>query len=118
MKYKFGLFLALITSLSLTSCLVIAGCNSSVDDTGINDDQSDKTVSITNFEKTDDGFLGKIDNNIETFSFINRVNVPKNATWTIYKDVAGTVEIPTKTIECQIGDNYVYLHRVSKEALL
>lgn len=88
--------------------LCVTGCNSS-NSSGINDDQSDKTVSINNFTKTDDGFLGKINNNIETFSFINRVNVPKNATWSLYTDVAGTVEIPTKTIECKIGDNIVYL---------
>ena len=99
---KLTIFLSLFFSFALTAC----NTSNSGD---INDDQSDKTVSITNFEKTNDGFLGKIDNNIETFSFINRVNVPKNATWTIYKDVAGTVEVPTKTIECQIGDNYVYL---------
>jgi len=83
--------------------LSLAGC------TSIDDSQSDKTVTINGFEKIDDGFLGKIDNNVETFSFINKVNVPKNATWSIYSDISGKVEIPTKTIECNIGDNYVYL---------
>lgn len=91
----------------LLSCFFCCSCNTK---TASNDsNKMDSTVSIEGFEKDDDSFLTKINNGVETFSFINKVNVPNNYTWSLYYDFEGTNEIITKTIKCELGDNFVYL---------
>lgn len=104
MKKSF-LFVGLaVLLMSLTSCQT----NNSTPDSSA-DDKMDKTVSIENFQKDGDSFSRKIDNNVETFSFINKVTVPDNFSWYLYSDFEGKEEINTKTIRCEIGNNKVYL---------
>ena len=95
-------YLVNLIALSLL-CPIFVGCSSQ--ETGGNS----KNVSIENFTTTSDGFETKIDNDIEVFSFINKVSVPNNYTWNLYSDFEATNEIVNKTIRCEIGNNRVYM---------
>lgn len=79
----------------------LAGCDSQ--------DNVDKNVSIADFTKTNDSFATKVNNDVETFSFISKVSVPNNYTWSLYYDFEATNEIVNKTIRCSLGNNRVYL---------
>ena len=108
--------------LLLTSCLVISGCNSSNSDASSHGDNptdvlNDSSVGITidGFTNFDNTIAGKIPNSQETFSFGDNVHASKGCTWKIYRNLAGSDEIVTKTIECSIGDNTVYLFAQSEK---
>ena len=79
----------------------LAGCDSQ--------GKVDKNVSIADFTKTTDGFATKVNNDVATFSFISKVSVPNNYTWSLYYDFEATNEIVNKTIRCSLGNNRVYL---------
>lgn len=60
--------------------------------------------------KEENGILVlKVNNDCTVFSFINYVDNGNKNTWKVYKDVEGTTEIPTKTINLNVGDNYYYI---------
>jgi len=94
--------------LSIFLCTVfLIGCSSNHNtDT---EDKMDQTVSIEKFEKKGDTFIRKVNYDVETFSFVNKVTVPENYSWYLYSDFEGQNEINTKTIKCSFGDNINYL---------
>ena len=72
-------------------------------------DKKGNEIEIDNFEKAGDKLFGHVNNNIDKFSFINKVHVGENFFWKLYSDIQGTVEIATRTIPLEIGDNKVYI---------
>lgn len=95
-------------------CLGVSGCNSG----GINDVISSTDISIDGFVKENDKLSGKVNNDVESFSFINKVSVAKGSTWKVYSDVSGTQEIVTKTVNLSIGDNLSYILVTAKNGEL
>ena len=70
---------------------------------------SDVGITIDGFTNFDNTIAGKIPNAQAIFSFSDNVHASEGCTWKIYKNLTGSEEIPTKTIECEVGDNTVYL---------
>ncbi len=50
-----------------------------------------------------------VDNNAETFSFNNIIEVPRTNTWSVYYDINGLTEIKSKTVDLQVGNNTFYI---------
>ena len=92
----------------------IFSCNSGGADQLTSDSLYEK-MSITDFDKQDGYFLCKIDNNVESYSLIDRVKTPFNRNWKLYDDIEGKSEIKSKIISCNIGHNYSYLLVEEKE---
>lgn len=51
----------------------------------------------------------EVDNNVDTFTFNGKVNIKSGFSFVIYKDKEGLFEIPTNTLDLDIGDNIYYL---------
>lgn len=51
----------------------------------------------------------KVDNNKDYLSLGNAINVPYTNSWNLYYDINGIQEIPSKTVQLQIGDNTFYI---------
>lgn len=86
-------------------CLGASGCNSS----GSNETSSNTDISIEGFVKEDEKLTGKVNNDVQSFSFIDKVSVAKGSTWKVYSDISGTQEIVTKTVNLSVGDNLSYI---------
>ena len=50
-----------------------------------------------------------VDNNKEILHLSNSLKLPQNNKWKLYYDVNGMVEIPSKTVNLQVGDNIFYI---------
>ena len=50
-----------------------------------------------------------VDNNKEILSLGNSLELPRNNKWKLYYDVNGMVEISSKTVNLQVGDNVFYI---------
>lgn len=110
MKFKM-----LLCSIVL-SVLCLTGCNSNNGESNSHGDnpsdvinESSVGVTIDGFTNFDDTIAGKIPNAQETFTFGSNVKSSKGCTWKIYKNLTGSEEIVTKTVDCDTGDNVVYL---------
>ena len=99
-KYLLSTFAAL---------LAISFCCSSCDSNNGENPVTDKTVTIENFEKDGDKFACIVKNECETYSFVNKVTVPKNYSWKLYNDIEGQQEVVTKTVTLNTGHNNYYL---------
>lgn len=66
-------------------------------------------ISIINFDRKDNLFNARVDNDVEVFSFINKVSIPKTFSWFLYNDFEAKNEISTKTVRCEEGENTFYL---------
>lgn len=71
--------------------------------------QNGGNFQINGFVQEGNTFSTKVNNDVETFSYLDKVTVPTGATWTMYKDVSGSIEIPTKTVTLEVGDNSFYI---------
>ena len=97
---KLLLGLSALFTFTLTSCEATGGNNNKSGDT---------SVELSGFEKTGDVYKTKVNNDVQSFSFIDKVSVSSNSTWKLYSDISGTQEIVTKTISLNIGDNQSYV---------
>lgn len=50
-----------------------------------------------------------VDNDNETFSFNGTIEIPRNNRWNLYYDLNGMVEIKSKVVNLQVGDNTYYI---------
>ena len=51
----------------------------------------------------------EVDNNITNISLIDSISTNINNTWNLYYDIYGIVEIPSKTVSLEIGNNNFYI---------
>lgn len=56
-----------------------------------------------------DSIYTEVDNDVDTFTFNGKVNTKSGFSFSIYKDKEGLKEIPTNTLDLNIGDNIYYL---------
>lgn len=70
---------------------------------------SGTALQINGFTKDENVYSYKVNNNIISYSFINKVTVSNGSTWKLYSDLSGTQEISTKTIQLNVGDNIYYI---------
>ena len=107
-------FLFSLVMFSLMSCASSEKDNSS-NGSDIQINQNNTDLVINGFEKKEEYFFGKIDNDIEIFSFLNAVTVNENSSWKLFTDVTGSNEITTKTVNLKDGDNVYYILVIASE---
>ena len=67
-------------------------------------------LTLNGFDILEDETLyGEVDNEVNMYSFLNKINVNENATWRVFSDMEGKKEIITKTASLDIGDNTFYI---------
>ena len=71
--------------------------------------KNDTDIQLSGFTRNNNDFTYKVNNNISSFSFIDKVKVSSGSSWKLFFDISGTQEIITKTIGLEIGDNNVYI---------
>lgn len=64
------------------------------------------TLIVDNTNKT---IYGKLSNVATTYSFINEINVAKEATFGVYRDLECEMVIASKTTSVEVGDNVFYI---------
>lgn len=90
--------------LLITSLLVLSGCSSGSDSPKYNDG-----ISIEGFSRNGSSFKSTVSYDTSTFSFSGKVIVPQDYTWALFADSSCTSQIVSKQIDCNYGNNYVYL---------
>ena len=50
-----------------------------------------------------------VDNNKEILTLSNTLELPRNNKWKLYYDINGMIEISSKTVNLQVGDNVFYI---------
>jgi len=66
-------------------------------------------VSADGFEVNGNDLSASVENDTETFSFLDRIVVSAGATWQISTDVQGREPVPTKAVSLIPGDNVFYI---------
>jgi uncharacterized repeat protein (TIGR02543 family) len=94
----------------LLSSFILASC-----DTGVAGKETDYFLTIDGFEKEENKYELKINNDVESFSFVNKIHIADGYKWQLSTDKEGTRVITTQTINCEIGSNISYLLVTHKE---
>ncbi len=66
-------------------------------------------ITFNTLTVTDNTVYGKVSNNTTVYSFNEEINLIGNAGFSVYTDIQGVNEIPTKTVNLEIGDNTFYI---------
>lgn len=71
-------------------------------------DENNKIIFNNISIEDNNGFI-KVENGTTTFSFLDEIEIRGNANYTVSTDITGLNEIPTKTVNLDIGDNVFYV---------
>ncbi len=66
-------------------------------------------ITFNTLTATNNSVYGKVSNNTTTYSFNEEINLIGNAGFSVYTDIQGVNEIPTKTVNLEVGDNTFYI---------
>jgi len=69
----------------------------------------DTSLSITGFSQDGSLFSSKVNNNVNIFSYTDKVVISSKSSWKLFSDIEGKIEVVTKTISLSIGDNTNYI---------
>lgn len=67
------------------------------------------TLSFKTLDVSGNNVYGKVSNTTETFSFLNEIKNGPNTTYKVCLDMYGFVDVPTKTVSLEVGDNTFYV---------
>lgn len=70
---------------------------------------SKPTLSFKTLDVSGKNVYGKVSNDTETFSFLDEIEVGSDTTYKVFLDMYGDVDVPTKTVSLEIGDNIFYI---------
>lgn len=105
MKFIYKLLALLSLLLLFSFCLV--GCNVSDNNSPLKGTEvRSETLSVSLTDKT---INAKLPNGTESFHIANYISVADKATYSLFFDITGQVEIPTKSVSLSEGDNIFYL---------
>ena len=104
---KLNRFLVLLL-FSLCFVFLFVACNGQKANVDANPSDA-AIVRAEGFTINEKTLTAVVPNSCETLSFIDQIEVSKNATWQLSSDIQGTNGIPTKTVLLNEGDNVFYI---------
>ena len=69
----------------------------------------DTSLSIEGFSQDGSLFSFKVNNDVNIFSYTDKVTISSKSSWKLFSDIEGKIEVVTKTISLSIGDNTNYI---------
>jgi len=69
----------------------------------------DTSLSIEGFSQDGSLFSFKVNNDVNIFSYTDKVTISSKSSWKLFSDIEGKIEVVTKTISLSVGDNTNYI---------